>query len=166
VFGDGHAVIDIHKQTLGFFVPYRTALTLVGVTLQNGMGLGSTLPLTTAGGVVVRGSANFSGCIFSGNTMTPSKDVPGGGAVYVYDGSTTFVDCKFIASADTSRGHNDVFINDVDNSTSAIFACPGGTTGDPVVIKGALGSGTDLLVTQLPPAKKIVQCKPKLQSSP
>jgi hypothetical protein len=161
VFGDGHAVIDLHKQTIGFLVPYRTALTLVGVTLQNGMP-----DALNGGGVLVSGSANFSGCIFSANTMTPDKDTPGGGAVFIYDGSATFVDCKFIASTNTSRGHNDVFIYGQAHSGSAIFACPGGTTGDPVVIKGAPGSGTDLLVTQLPPAKKIVQCKPKLQSSP
>ena len=74
-----------------------------------------------------------------------------GGAVYVYgDSAAEVTECTFSSAANTSSGHNDFARN---KYGAATFLCPVGSAGAPVSMVG-----TELLVTQLPPAAEVAQC--------
>jgi hypothetical protein len=157
IYGGG-AVIDA-RGTCSIIEVYGASLTLVGVTLKNGLakGLGG-------GGVAVLGggTAHLEDCVFIGNKETYKPATFGGGAVFAFAGSVTLVNCNFNTPGDTSRSNNDVGRCTKANSGcngytgTVTFACPKGSAAEPVEM-----TAQDLLVTQLPPALQVVHCPPK-----
>jgi hypothetical protein len=146
ISSSGRVVIDARKQDCIFAAASGASLTLVSVTLQNATYNFGAIWLGQDG------SVHVEDCIFIGNVATQAP--LGGGAIFVYDGaggagSVTVVNCMFTESIDTSKGNNGI----ARNSGSVTFACPEGTTGLPVIMQQQ-----NLLVTQLPPAKQVVQC--------
>jgi predicted outer membrane repeat protein len=95
------------------------------------------------------GSLNATGCIFSDNNFSDGR---GGGTIFVDSSTATLAGCKFVLPTPgaSSAGHNDVYKRD---DSAVTFACPPGTSGSPVKMKGAA-----LSAEQLPPTTQIVHC--------
>jgi hypothetical protein len=175
--GKGVAIIDARGQDRMFTIHGGSTLSITGVTLQNGHAVyGGAIEATGhlnatdcafkknkavngGGALQVSGSSNsfITGCTSNGNTAY------GGGAVSVggVPGSSgTIISCTFIGGAPYTDSVDECVGGG--GSSTTTFACPSTSTGTPVVIPKVMGKCNEFNASQLPPAKEVVHCTPKV----